>query len=141
VPGERVVLRLLPDERTALVLATNDGAGRRLYRSLFAELVPALVGLDFPELRLEPAEPGEDSARLAGSYGWPDRRFDVAAAGDRLRIAGDGAEWEALPLDGRSFLVDRADPDIPALTFGAFDGAGRPQVLYHMLWGLPRLGG
>jgi CubicO group peptidase (beta-lactamase class C family) len=139
VPGERVVLRLLPDERAALVLATNDDAGRRLYRSLFAELVPPLLGLAFPELRLEPSGPVRNLSRFAGSYGWPDRRFEVAVADDRLRIAGDGVEREAVALDGRSFLVDRADPDIPTLTFGAFDGAGRPQVLYHMLWGLPRL--
>jgi hypothetical protein len=32
-------------------------------------------------------------------------------------------------------------PDNPTVTFGAFDVAGRPRVLYDMLWGLPRLGG
>jgi hypothetical protein len=26
------------------------------------------------------------------------------------------------------------------VTFAAFDAAGRPRVLYLMLWGLPRLG-
>ena len=48
---------------------------------------------------------------------------------------------DALPLDERTFLTDPADPDSPAVTFGAFDAAGRPRVLYDMLWGLPRLGG
>ena len=31
------------------------------------------------------------------------------------------------------------DPDNPTVTFGAFDAAGRPNVLYDMLWGLSRL--
>ena len=42
------------------------------------------------------------------------------------------------PLDERTFVVDPTDPDNPMVTFGAFDAAGRPQVLYVMLWGLPR---
>ena len=49
-------------------------------------------------------------------------------------------EVEALPLDERTFLVDPLDPDNPTVTFGEFDEAGRPGVLYEMLWGLPRLG-
>jgi hypothetical protein len=43
----------------------------------------------------------------------------------------------AKPLDGRTFLVDAADPDTPAVTFGAPDASGRPRVLYDMLWGSP----
>jgi hypothetical protein len=38
--------------------------------------------------------------------------------------------------------VERADadnPDTPTVTFGAFDGSGRPGVIYDMLWGLPRV--
>jgi hypothetical protein len=44
-----------------------------------------------------------------------------------------------LPLDERSFVVDPMDPDNPTVTFGVFDAAERPRVLYVMLWGLPRL--
>jgi len=33
---------------------------------------------------------------------------------------------------------DADDPDTPTVTFGAFDEAGRPHVLYEMIWGLPR---
>jgi hypothetical protein len=36
-------------------------------------------------------------------------------------------------------LVDVMDPDNPTVTFGDYDTAGRPRVLYLMLWGLPRL--
>lgn len=46
---------------------------------------------------------------------------------------------EAFPINQRTFLVDAADPDTPTVTFGAFDEAGRPGVLYQMLWGLPRV--
>ena len=51
----------------------------------------------------------------------------------------EGRETEAHPIDDRVFLVDAQDPDNPTVTFGAFDAAGRPSVLYDMLWGLPRL--
>ena len=46
----------------------------------------------------------------------------------------------AMPIDGRAFLVDPCDPDGPTVKFGAFDSAGRPHVLYDVLWGLPRVG-
>jgi len=54
-------------------------------------------------------------------------------------IKSETGETEALPLGDRTFLVDRANPDDPTVTFGAFDAAGRAQVLYLMLWGLPCL--
>jgi hypothetical protein len=47
-------------------------------------------------------------------------------------LEGDGRTREALPLDARTFVVDAADPDNPTVTF---DG----DVLYLMLWGLPRV--
>jgi hypothetical protein len=58
-----------------------------------------------------------------------------------LLINSEEARTEALPLDERTFVVDAADPDNPAVTFGVFDAAGRPQVFYDMLWGLPRIDG
>ena len=42
-------------------------------------------------------------------------------------------------LLGPQLAVNPTDPDNPTVTFGAFDASGRPQVLYIMLWGLPRL--
>jgi hypothetical protein len=63
----------------------------------------------------------------------------VTDTGSALTITSDEGSMEALPLDEQSFLVDASDPDNPAVTFGAFDAYGRPQVLYMMLWGLPRL--
>jgi CubicO group peptidase (beta-lactamase class C family) len=140
VNGERSFLRIMPDRRAAVVLMANAGTGRAMYRSLFADLMKPLFGIGFPPLRLDPS-PGAagDLSRFAGVYAWPDRRVEVAAAGDCLLVKTEHAEAQAFPIDGRTFLVDAADPDNPTVTFGAYDEAGRPQILYDMLWGLPRL--
>jgi CubicO group peptidase (beta-lactamase class C family) len=140
INGQRSVLRLLPEQQSAVVLMTNSSNGRATYRSFFAEVMPALFGISFPALPLEPV-PGAagDLSRFAGVYAWPDRTVEVTATQDGLLINDAGSELEGLPLDGRSFVVDANDPDNPAVTFGAFDGAGCPQVLYMMLWGLPRV--
>jgi hypothetical protein len=55
-----------------------------------------------------------------------------------IRVEGMTAIAVALPIDDRTFLVDAAGEDWPTLTFGGFDEAGRPGVLYRTLWGLPR---
>jgi hypothetical protein len=98
-------------------------------------------GVTPPPLRLEP-KPGSagDLARFAGVYAWPDRRVDVTAAGTHLVVSSEEGDAAALPLDGRAFLADPADPDNPAITFDAFDAGGRPGAVYLMLWGLPRTG-
>jgi hypothetical protein len=139
VNGERAILRLLPERQGAVVLMTNCGTGRGLYRSLFADLMEPVFDIGFPQLALR-ASPGAagDLARFAGVYSWPDRRVEVTVAGSGLVMAGEDGEAEALPLDERAFLVDPLDPDTPTVTFGAFDETGRPGVLYLMLWGLPR---
>jgi CubicO group peptidase (beta-lactamase class C family) len=140
VNGERSFLRIVPERRAAVVLMTNGSTGRAMYRSLFADLMESLFGIGVPPLRLDPS-PGAagDLSRFAGVYAWPDRRVEVTAAGSCLLIKTEHGEAEAFPIDGRTFLVDAADPDNPTVTFGAYDEAGRPQILYLMLWGLPRL--
>jgi len=142
INGERSVLRLVPRARSAAVLLTNSNTGRVQYRAVFPELMQSAFGIGMPPLRLDPvrAAPG-DLARFAGVYAWPDRRVEVTAGTDRLRLASEDGSATALPIDGRAFLVDSADPDGPTVMFGAFDSAGRPHVLYDMLWGLPRVGG
>ncbi len=140
VPGERSVLRIVPDHGAAVVLMTNSSTGRAMYRSLFADLMASLFGVGIPPLRLDPS-PGAagDLSRFTGVYAWPDRRMEVSATGSCLLIKSEDGESEARPLDERTFLLDAADPDNPTMTFGAYDATGRPQVLYDMLWGLPRL--
>jgi CubicO group peptidase (beta-lactamase class C family) len=140
LPGERAFLRLLPEPRAAVVLLTNGETGRALYRSLFAALMPALLGIETAPLLLE-AEAGAagDLTRFAGIYGSPGRRIAVRPAEGSLRITTTSGDAEAIPLAERTFVVDRTDPDTPTVTFDAFDIAGRPQVLYDMIWALPRL--
>jgi CubicO group peptidase (beta-lactamase class C family) len=139
--GERSALRIVPEHDAAIVLLTNSSTGRALYRSLFAELMKPLFGIRFPSLRLDPS-PGSagDLTRFAGVYGWPDREVEVTTTARSLRIRTEEGETDALPIDDRVFLVDPLDPDNPTVTFGAFDDASRPMVLYEMLWGFPRLG-
>jgi CubicO group peptidase (beta-lactamase class C family) len=140
IDGERSVLRIVPDQRAAVVLMTNGSTGRAMYRSLLAELMPSLFGIEVRALSLEPsASAGGDLARYQGAYAWPDRRIEVTTTERGLLITGDDGEAEAAPVDERTILVDAADPDTPTMTFGAFDPAGRPQVLYSMLWALPRV--
>jgi len=137
--GQRSVLRLMPEQDGAVVLMTNSDTGRAMYRSLFAELLKPLFGINMPPLQLEPS-PGasEDLSRFSGVYAWPDRRWEVTATDAGLVMSGPLGTIEAFPVDDRSFLVDAKDPDNPMMTFGAFDANGRPGVLYQMLWGLPR---
>jgi CubicO group peptidase (beta-lactamase class C family) len=139
VPGERSVLRIVPEKQLAVVLMTNSNTGRAMYRSLFTDLMPSLCEIAVPPLHLDPS-PGAagELSRYAGIYAWPDRQMKVTATSDGLLIDREGGQTEALPLGERTFVVDAADPDNPAVTFGAFDTSGRPHVLYDMLWGLPR---
>jgi CubicO group peptidase (beta-lactamase class C family) len=140
INGERSVLRILPEHQAAVVLMTNASTGRAMYRSLFTDLMESMFGIRVSPLCLA-ASPGAagDLSRFAGVYAWPDRRVEVTVAGTCLVIKSEHGATEALPLDERTFVVDAADPDTPTVTFGAYDAAGRPRVLYDMLWGLPRL--
>ena len=138
IAGQRSVLRLLPEQRGAVVLMTNSGTGRALYRSLFAELLEPVFGIGMPSLQSSVTRRGGRTVALGGVYAWPDRRWEVTATEAGLVLDGPRGTIEALPIDDSSFLVDATDPDNPTMTFGAFDTGGRPGVLYQMLWGLPR---
>jgi CubicO group peptidase (beta-lactamase class C family) len=142
INGERSFLRIIPEREAAIALLTNASTGRALYRALFPDLLEALFHIRMPPLRLVPLGEGlADLTRFDGVYAWPDRRVEVKASGDGLLITTAGRTMRALPLSERVFLVNAKDPDNPTLTFGKLDAAGRPQVLYLMLWGLPRLNG
>ena len=143
VPGERSILRFVPHQRVAVALMTNASTGRAMYRSLLPELLGPWLGIDMPDTRLtnppDDTRPPLDLSRYAGLYAWPDRRVEVVAQRDRLLVTSEGVTSEAVPLDDRTFVVDPADPDNPTITFGDFDGVGRPKLVYLMLWALPRV--
>ena len=142
INGERSVLRIVPEHQGAVVLMTNSSTGRAMYRSLFADLMASLWGISVPPLRLDAAAGAAgDLSRFAGVYAWPDRQIEVRATANGLLISSEDRHTEALPLDERTFLAAPTDPDSPTVTFGAFDAAGQPRVLYDMLWGLPRRDG
>jgi len=124
--GERAALRLLPDRRAAVVVMANGETGRLLQRDVLAELMASLFDIRIPPLRLQARVAG-DLTQFAGVYAWPDRRVEVEAAETSLRIGGR----EAQPIDEHAFVVDATDPDNPTVTFW-------DDVLYVMLWGLPR---
>ena len=63
----------------------------------------------------------------------------MTSTGSSIVLESGARSLVGLPLDDRTFVVDAADPDTPTVTFGAFDDEGRPDVLYEMLWGLPRV--
>ena len=140
ISGSRAILRIMPEHRGAVVLLTNGGTGRALYRSLFPILMQAWFGIAMPALPLD-SSPGAagDLARFAGVYAWPDLRWEVTARDTHLLMQGDGGAVNALPQNDCTFVGDAKDPDTPTVTFGGFDASGRPAVLYQMLWGLPRV--
>ena len=140
VNGQRSVLRLLPDRGGAVVILSNGSAGRAVARSVLADVGPRCFGVNVVTVRVHPVpDVPEQLTPYAGVYGWPDRRLDVTESTRGLLVSEDGIAKEATPLGRRTFLVDRDDPDTPTITFDDFDPAGRPGVLYDMVWGLGRL--
>ena len=138
IGGERCALRLLPDQEAAVAVMTNGSTGRALYRDLLTNLM-ASFGVIVPLRNLEPLPGGAgDLSRFAGRYAWPDAEFQVTATDRGLLIRDSNRERVALPLEDGSFVIDATDPDDPTVTFGDFDAAGRPRVLYDMLWAMPR---
>jgi len=130
----------MPERHAAVALVTNSDTGRAMYRSLFTDLMERLFGIGVPPLMLSPSSNAvADLSLYAGVYAWPDRRIEVRVKEQELVMESGSDRTEALPLDERTFLVDASDPDNPTMTFGAFDQAGRPGILYDMLWGLPRV--
>jgi CubicO group peptidase (beta-lactamase class C family) len=95
ISGSRAILRLVPQQRGAVVLLTNASTGRALYRSLVPILMQAWFGIGMPALRLT-ASPGAagDLARFAGVYAWPDRRWEVTPGDTTL-------SWKAMVARSR----------------------------------------
>lgn len=137
--GFRAILRIVPARRGAVALIANSSNGRALYRSLFPEIMAEHFGVTMPPLRLGArAGAAGDLSRFEGTYAWTDTTLEVRDRGEKLEIAGPAGVREAAPLDEREFLLDAADPDAPTVAFGHFDDAGRPRILYRMVWGLAR---
>ena len=83
VNGERSFLRSVPGQQAAVVLMTNAGTGRALYRSLFADLMASVFRISVPPLCLDASRGAAgDLSRFAGIYAWPDRQIEVTATAE-----------------------------------------------------------
>ena len=140
LPGERAVLRLVPERRGAVALMANSNTGRALYRSLFPELLQSLFEISVPPLRLAriPTPPVTYRDSPASTRG-PTGALKLSATETSLLIKSEDGETEASAARRANVRRRRDGPDNPSVTFGAFETAGRPRILYEMLWGLPRL--
>jgi CubicO group peptidase (beta-lactamase class C family) len=140
ISGQRAILRIMPERHGAVVLLTNGNTGRAVYRSLFGELMPGVVG--HQRAAAAPRAVTRCRRRSVAIR----RRLRVAGqvvdcAGDRRRARRGGRRPHNRgdSVDDRSFLVDARDPDNPSVPFGALDSSGRPGARYVMLWELPRV--
>lgn len=140
IEGQRAMLRMLPALAGAVAVVCNGSTGRAMGRDLLGELVPATWPCAVPPVRLAPDDDvPRDLTPYVGTYGWPDRRVEVTGTDLGVAVTEDGISKSAVPLDRGTFLVDPDSPDTPTVRFADFDGAGRPGVLYDLVWGLGRL--
>jgi CubicO group peptidase (beta-lactamase class C family) len=115
--GQTACLRILPAHKLAVVLLTNGGPARGLYRALVTEIAGHYAGLTPPAPPQPPDEPTSfDIARHAGVYQRTDRRIEVVGhRGDpllRWTITGPLAElapattgeYETAPADENLLL-------------------------------------
>ncbi|HEX7472100.1 MAG TPA: serine hydrolase domain-containing protein [Candidatus Limnocylindrales bacterium] len=128
--GSRFSAGSLTKTMVATVVARLAAQGRLGLEDSVASHVPELDGAGW-------ARTATLRELLANRSGLPlrvglDFDFECADSGDDAlaRFAARVAAEESTPVP--------YDPDNPTVTFGAFDAEGRPQVLYEMLWGLPR---
>src|SRR5690606_12698254 len=83
--GQVACLRLLPDDRTAVVLLTNGGESYGLYDDLFAEILRDVAGVAMPEPVRPPESPVDvDVSRYLGTYERTSQRTEIEQRDDGL---------------------------------------------------------
>nr|GID83039.1 hypothetical protein Ade03nite_19630 [Actinoplanes derwentensis] len=113
--GQTAFLRLLPSQRLAVVLLTNGGPARDLYRALYSEIFSALAGVAMPAPLRPPGDPAVfDIRRHTGVYRGHDYENEVldrnGAPG--LRWAARGPLREVMPAAGGEYETVAAGPDL-----------------------------
>ncbi len=91
--GQSAFLRLLPEEKLAVVLLTNGGDATSLYQDLFREIFADVAGVEMQEPLGPPAEPAAvDITPWLGTYRRESMETEVftGADGPRLRITMSG---------------------------------------------------
>lgn len=136
--GFRAILRIVPDERGVVALVANTSTGRDLYRDLVPRVFQRAFGIHLPAPPREATGSVDDLQRYEGRFAWPDFDAVVTAEANNLRVHLGGDTRVAHPIDERNFVVDSPGTDRMTIGFSQFHG-GAPQVLYNLVWGLPRV--
>lgn len=113
--GQTAFLRILPSQRLAVVLLTNGGPARDLYRALFSEIFTELAGIATPAPLRPPAEPvAFDLRRHAGVYGGHDYQNHVVDRDGHpaLRWTATGALRAVMPAASGDYETVAAGPDV-----------------------------
>lgn len=101
--GQVACLRLLPEERTAVVLLTGGGESYGLYQDLFAEVLRDVAGVEMPAPVRPPAEPAAvDPARYVGTYERTSQRNEVLQTDDGLLLRSTDTAEPAKDLDRKN---------------------------------------
>jgi CubicO group peptidase (beta-lactamase class C family) len=113
--GQTAFLRILPSQGLAVVLLTNGGPARDLYRDLYREVFAELAGVTMPPALRPPADPAHfDTSRHAGVYQAHDYQnevFDLDGA-PGLRWAATGSVREVMPAAEGSYETVAAGEDL-----------------------------
>jgi CubicO group peptidase (beta-lactamase class C family) len=113
--GQTAFLRLLPSHRLAVVLLTNGGPARDLYRELFHEIFTDRAGFGPPEPLRPPGEPASfDLRRHAGVYRGHDYVNEVVDDDGvpGLRWAATGSVRDVMPAAGGAYETVAAGEDL-----------------------------
>lgn len=139
--GQNARLRILPDSNIAIAMLTNGGPRDTFFRRVFNEILTGLGAVTIPDL----PKPGPalrlDPSRYEGVYERPGTRYEVKAAGGRLRLTfvlnplharflrkPERVEYELLPISDTHFLMLSDDPLEDPQTVAIYDfedGAAR----------------
>lgn len=145
--GQNAYLRVLPEQRLAVALLVNGGAGARVFKTLLTEIFEAEAGIVVPALPALPETPPEvDLSRYEGRFQRLNVSLDLAVneVGDGLTatitMSGPLAammpedqrvrDIQLKPVDAALFLaIDDDSPEPTPAVFFDFEG-GRPLRLH-----------
>lgn len=140
--GQSACLRILPSKGLAVVLLTNGGPTRDLYRSLFNEIFAELAGVTMPPALRPPTETPQRFRleRHVGVYrSYEDANELVERAGEPLlRWSASGSLVDVMPTTEGEYETVAAGPDL-LLFREPGQGRWRPATFVRLADGSPCL--
>lgn len=149
--GQFAFMRILPSKNMAVVLLTNGGDAKGLYKSMFNDIFKDAAKLTEPEL---PASLNKqpDVTPFAGTYQNITTRIELTASRNTLYVqpfgidSGQALEKKKSRLTFLSPAVARVDvgddvKDRQSLLFSGFDQTGRPRFVQTGFRQFKRVGG